>query len=406
MNASFDPESDAFLADPYAVWAEMRRAGPIHKSPLGFHVVPRYAEVAALLRDPRLLKGPVAQAIATRYGAEIPSSATFSLFDQDPPDHTRLRALLSRPFTADATAPRRASIERTVEQLLSKLDELDAFDVMADLAYPLQTSVIAEFLGVPAHHCAQLQQWGLDIALGLEVVVRLPDWDTARVALRARRAAADYFTRLIEQRRVRPADDLISQLLVAEVNGDRLTLEELIATCVLLLVAGHETTVNLIGNGVNALLANPEQAAMLRAGVGSAASAVDELLRYDAPGQATVRVAATDIMVGDVTVAAGEMVLLAIGSANRDEQRFERADTLDVTRTNNRHLAFGSGIHACIGAPLARLVGEIAFTALASRLAKLRVQGSPQRRRSLLVRGFLSLPVARQAESLTSTNVK
>ena len=397
--AVFDPADDAFIHDPFPTWARLRAAGRVHASPLGLHVVSRYDDVAALLRDPRLLKGPVTATIARRYGVEL-QSTSFSLIDQDPPDHTRLRALLARPFSSEATALHRGLIEATVARVCATLDDDAGFDVMAGLAYPLQTAVIGTVLGVPPADRAQLQEWGLDIALGIEVLVRPLEWEAARRSLRARAAAADYFADLVNTRRRRPADDVVSLLLSAEVAGDRLTREELVTSCVFLLVAGLETTVNLIGNGVMALLQHPAQLALLQARPELAASAVDELLRFDPPAHATVRVASADIAIDDVVVAAGDLVLLALGSANRDEQRFAGADVVDVTRCNNRHLAFGAGIHACLGAPLARLVGELTFAALAPRLGGLRVVGIPRRRHSVLVRGFLELRV----QSLTSTN--
>jgi cytochrome P450 len=255
--------------------------------------------------------------------------------------------------------------------------------------------VICELLGVPVTDRERFKQCGVDIARGLDAVWLPPDSEVARRSVAARRALGDYFRELIAERRASPGPDLLSGLIAAEEAGDRLDEEELLATCILLLIAGHETTVNLIGNGTLALLRHPGELRRLREEPGLIGSAVEELLRYDGPVQRTARIPSEDVTIGGRTIPAGEMVMPFIGAADRDPAHFPDPDRLDLGRADNRHIAFGWGIHFCLGAPLARVEGQIAIDTLVRRLPKLALATEkPEYRQSLTLRGLTALPVS------------
>jgi hypothetical protein len=250
-------------------------------------------------------------------------------------------------------------------------------------------------LGVPVEDRDRFKQWGLDVARGLDALMLPPDSEVTKRATNARHALTDYFRQLIAARRSTPRADLLSALIAAEEAGDKLTEEELLASAILLLVAGHETTVNLIGNGTLALLRHPAELRRLREDPGLIASAVEELLRYDGPVQRTARIPSDDVVIGGRTIPKGEMVMPFIGAADRDPAQFSEPDRLDLGRTDNRHIAFGLGIHYCLGAPLARVEGQIAINALLRRLPKLALATErPDYRQSLTLRGLSSLPVS------------
>jgi cytochrome P450 len=250
-------------------------------------------------------------------------------------------------------------------------------------------------LGVPVEDHERFKAWGVDIARGLDAILLPPDSEVAQKSLDGRRALADYFRGLIAERRTSPRDDVLSGLIAAEEAGDTLSEDELLATCILLLVAGHETTVNLIGNGTLALLRHPAELRRLRERPGLVAGAVEELLRYDGPVQRTARVPSEDVALGDRTIGKGELVMPFIGAADRDPAQFPDPDRLDITRADNRHIAFGWGIHFCLGAPLARVEGQIAINTLVQRLPKLALATDrPEYRQSLTLRGLKALPVS------------
>jgi len=389
----FNPMDPEFIADPYPTYHRLRAEDPVHHSPLGFWVLTRYEDVVAALRDPRLVKEPIAAFVAARFGAAMPAMG-LSMLDRDPPDHTRLRGLVNKAFTPRVVEALRPHIQKIVDGLLARVEGAGTMDLIEEFAYPLPVTVICQMLGVPVEDRERFKQWGLDIARGLDAILLPPDSDVARRSVAARHALADYFRGLIAERRAAPRGDMLSDLIAAEEAGDKLSEDELLATCILLLVAGHETTVNLIGNGTLALLRHPDQLRRLRENPGLIASAVEELLRYDGPVQRTARIPSADVTFDGLTIGKGEMVMPFIGAADRDPAQFPDPDRLDITRTDNRHIAFGWGIHFCLGAPLARVEGQIAIGTLVQRLPKLALATDrPEYRQSLTLRGLTTLPV-------------
>ena len=391
---SFDPMDPEFLADPYPTYHRLRAEDPVHHSPLGFWVLTRYEDVAAILRDARFIKEPLAALVAARFGSEVPRGVGLSMLDRDPPDHTRLRSLVSKAFTPRVVEGLRPRIQAIVDDLIARAEPAGSMDLIEEFAYPIPVNVICEMMGVPVRDHERFKGWSLDIARGLDSIWLPPDSEIPRRSATARHAISDYFRELIDQRRTSPRGDLLSALIAAEEAGDKLNEEELLATCILILIAGHETTVNLIGNGVLALLRHPAELSRLRATPGLITTAVEELLRYDGPVQRTARVASADATIGGHTIRQGEMVMPFIGAADRDPVQFPNPDRLDITRTDNRHIAFGWGIHFCLGAPLARVEGQIAIDTLVRRLPRLALVGdSVEDRQSLTLRGLKTLPV-------------
>jgi cytochrome P450 len=395
-NIQFNPMDPDFVADPYPVYHRLRAEDPVHHSPLGFWVLTRYADVMAVLRDPRLIKEPIAAFVAARFGmAAPPPGLGLSMLDRDPPDHTRLRGLVSKAFTPRALERLRPGIQQIVDGLLDEAATRGSMDLIEEFAYPLPVRVICEMLGVPVKDHERFKQWGLDIARGLDAIMLPPDSEVGKRSVSGRRALAEYFRGLIAERRATPREDMLSALIAAEEAGDKLNEEELLATCILLLVAGHETTVNLIGNGTLALLRHPAELRKLRDDPGLVASAVEELLRFDGPVQRTARIPSEDVTIDGRTIGKGEMVMPFLGAADRDPAQFPDPDRLDITRGDNRHIAFGMGIHFCLGAPLARMEGQIAISTLLGRLPKLTLATDrPRFRQSLTLRGLETLPVS------------
>jgi len=389
----FNPMDPEFVADPYPTYQRLREADPVHHSPLGFWVLTRYEDVVACLRDPRFAKEAIAAFVAARLGV-APLGIGLSMLDRDPPDHTRLRGLVSKAFTPRVVEGLRPHIQQIVDGLLDRVEAKGAMDLIEDFAYPLPVIVICEMMGVPVADQERFKGWGLDIARGLDSLLLPPDSDVATRSIAARTALAAYFRELIAERRASPRADLLTGLIAAEEAGDTLSENELLATCILILVAGHETTVNLIGNGSLALLRHPDELRRLRENPGLIGTAVEELLRFDGPVQRTARIPSEDVVVGGHTIAKGEMVMPFIGAADRDPAQFSEPDRLDITRADNRHIAFGWGIHFCLGAPLARLEGQIAINTLVRRLPKLGLATErPEYRQSLTLRGLTTLPV-------------
>jgi cytochrome P450 len=393
---TFNPMAPEFVADPYPTYHRLREEDPVHQSPLGFWVLTRYEDVVSSLRDPRMIKEPIAAFVAARFGLQIPPTGMgLSMLDRDPPDHTRLRGLVSKAFTPRVIEQLRPHIQQIVDGLLDKVEGEPGMDLIEQFAYPLPVIVICEMLGVPVADHERFKGWGLDIARGLDAILLPPDSPVAQRSMQARHALAAYFRELIAERRTAPRDDMLSGLIAAEEAGDKLTEDELLATCVLLLVAGHETTVNLIGNGSLALLRHPDQRKRLQEDPGLITTAVEELLRFDGPVQRTARIPSEDVTFGGKTIGKGEMVMPFIGAADRDPAQFSDPDRLDIGRTDNRHIAFGWGIHFCIGAPLARVEGQIAINTLLRRKPKLALAtDKPEHRQSLTLRGLSHLPVA------------
>jgi cytochrome P450 len=404
--AVFNPFEPGFRVDPYPAYARLRAEAPVLQAGFGSVVVSRYDDCVALARDPRLTvdaRKTDQYRMAVERGIIDPDQEalmrTPPFLVLDPPDHTRLRGLVSKAFTPRVVEGMRSHVEEVVGERLDCVVEQGSFELVEDLAYALPVTVICEMLGVPATDQEVFKDWSRELSRGLDPLN--PEAYLVPELVEQRRAAGnafiDYFRALIVERRQRPADDLLSALLAAEEAGQSLTEDELLSTCLLLLAAGHETTVNLIANGLYALLQHPEQLERLRREPELAASAVEELLRFDAPVQMAVRTALEEFDVRGVTVRRGQQVLLLLGSANRDEAQFADADRLDIARNDSRHLAFGFGIHFCLGAPLARLEGAIAFRQLATRFLSLEVAGTPEYRENIVLRGLKKLPLAFEA---------
>jgi cytochrome P450 PksS len=316
---------------------------------------------------------------------------TRNMLDLDPPDHTRLRGLVHKAFTPRLVERMRERVASLAGELLDAALRRGSFDLIRDYALPIPTTIIAEMLGVPAGDRQRFHRWS-------EVIVAAsPSGPGMAKAIPSVFFFLRYIRRLVRARRAEPRDDLVSALAQAEEAGDQLSEDELLAMIFLLLVAGHETTVNLIGNGALALMKNPGQMERLRRDPTLVKTAIEELLRYESPvATATERFAREDIPIAGVVIPRGELVYAVLASANRDPRQFPEADTLDVAREPNRHLAFGLGIHYCLGAPLARLEGEIAIAALLRRAPGLRLAVPPEQlrwRRGLVLRGLQSLPV-------------
>jgi pimeloyl-[acyl-carrier protein] synthase len=393
-DVQFNPMDPEFIADPYPTYHRLQAEDPVHLSPLGFWVLTRYEDVVWALRDPRLVKEPLAAFVAARFGVAVPPGVGLSMLDRDPPDHTRLRSLVSKAFTPRVVEGLRPRIQQIVNGLLDGVAGAGRMDLIEQFAYPLPVIVICEMLGVPVADHERFKGWSLDIARGLDAILLPPESEVAKRSLLSRRALAEYFRGLIAERRRAPRGDLLSELIAAEEAGDRLSEDELLATCMLLLIAGHETTVNLLGNGTLNLLRHPDQLRRLRAQPGLIGTAVEELLRFDGPVQRTARIPSADVTVGGRTIGKGELVMPFIGAADRDPDQFPDPDRLDLGRSDNRHIAFGWGIHFCLGAPLARIEGQIAIDTLVRRLPRLTpATDRPQYRQSLTLRGLEALPV-------------
>jgi len=395
-DVEFNPFLPEFIADPYPFYRRLRELDPVHRSGLGFWVLTRYDDVVALLRDPRFGRERYRELLQARFGDEAPSGGVSgSMLFRDPPDHTRLRALVNKAFTPRVVDAMRPHIQQIVDDLIDAVRDAKAMDVIADLAYPLPVTVICEMLGVPVGERREFRQWSLDIGRSLDAIAMPSDPAVIERGNAARRALTDYFRILAAERRARPRADLLSALIAAEEQGDRLSEAELLATCVLLFVAGHETTVNLIGNGLLALLRHPDALRALRDDPSLIGGAVEELLRYDGPVQRTGRIANAEAEIDGHKIPEGTLVLGLIGAANRDPAQFPEPDRLDFRRADNRHLAFGWGIHFCLGAPLARVEGQIALLTLARRLPGLALAATtPEWRESATLRGLRRLPVA------------
>jgi cytochrome P450 len=382
----FDPFDPAFRADPYSHYRRLHADGPLRQGQEGIWVTTSHAISAQVLRDPRFGHQPTEDAI---YRTERIPVERRSFLTLDPPDHTRLRRLVSKAFTARMMERLRPRISALVDELLAGLS--GESDLISELAWPLPVAIISELLGVPPEDTGRFKAWSDTLARGLDPDFMLP---SAEIAQReqARDEFIEYFRALADRRRADGGGaDLLSALVAVSDQGDVLTQAELLATCILLLVAGHETTVSLIGNGALALLRHPGQLAWFRAHPEAAPGAIEELLRYDPPVQLTARNALEDVELAGRRIDRGQMILMLIGGANRDPAVFPHPDRLDLTRRAERHLAFGLGIHYCLGAPLARLEGQIALAKLFRR--ELHLAGEIAYRDNFILRGLATLPV-------------
>jgi cytochrome P450 len=395
----FNPSSPAVIADPYPFYHRLRRLDPMHLTPVGFYVASRHADVAAILRDKRFGKDFLGR-ITRRFGAEIAEEPVYRIMshwmlNQDPPDHARLRGLVVQAFTARRIEDMRPRIQQIVDDLIDRAAPRRQMDIIGDFAFPLPVTVICDMLGIPEK---DREVFNRNARMGGRLLDPVP---LSRAEINQHSAEmlamAEYFDGLFRLRRREPGNDLTTHLVQAEQDGSRLSNEELAANVILLFGAGHETTVNLIGNGLLALHRHPEQLRLLRDEPTLAANAVEELLRYDSSVQVTGRTALEDVAdLGDIRIEKGQSVLCLLGAANRDPAVYADPDRLDITRANVRPLSFGGGIHYCLGAQLARIEGEIAIATLLRRLPGLRLDDAehPDWRQTFVLRGLKSLPAS------------
>jgi cytochrome P450 len=390
------------LQNPYPRYAQLRRESPVHLDrESGELVLTRYRDAVAALKDPRLSSRRVAEKgipvpnIFLSLMRPVSGMLGRQMLFSDPPDHTRLRSLAARAFTPRVVQRMRDRIEEIALELLDTKRGASVIDLVHDYAVWLPLLVIAEMLGVPTKDRARFKVWSDDLALFIGGSTRPLHVVLARAG-RGVFHLQRYFRALIRaRRRAAPQDDLLGALLAAEEQGDKLTEDELLANAILLLAAGHETTTNLIGNGMYALLRHPDQLALLRREPTLIGRAVTELLRYDSPVQWTGRVALEDLEIDGVRVPKGQALAIGVGAANRDPAQFPDPDRLDIRRTDNSHLAFSHGIHYCLGAALARLEGEIAISTLLTRYPELRLlDENPRWQENFTLRGIKSLRVA------------
>ncbi|MFF9689059.1 cytochrome P450 [Streptomyces sp. NPDC014623] len=399
MHVSFDPWSPAFVADPYPAYAALRATGRAHYfEPTGQWLIPHHSEVSGLLRDRRLGRTYLHRFSHDEFGVTAPPAAHepfhtlngHGILDLEAPDHTRIRRLVAKAFTprrVEALAP---AVERLAAGLVDDFVEAGGGDLLSAVAEPLPVAVIAEMLGVPEADRGLLRPWSAAICRMFELN---PPEETARAAVQASVEFSGYLRELIGERRADPGTDLVSGLIAAHDDEDRLTEQEIISTCVLLLNAGHEATVNATVNGWWMLFRHPEQLASLRGDHSLLPTAVEELLRYDTPVPMFARWVLDDIEVDGTVIPRGSQVALLFASANRDPERFADAETLDLSRTDNPHISFGAGIHYCLGAPLARLELAASFGELLRKAPGMRVTAEPEWNPGYVIRGLRELLV-------------
>ena len=377
------------IADPYPLLSWLRDASPFAQLDGALVVVGRYEDCSRILRDPRASSERARSRLVPPDLQAQAQERTRSFLSLDPPDHTRLRRLVAKAFTPRVVATLAPRITQITNDLLSAAEASgdNQLELVSQLAYPLPVRIISELLGVPPEDHSRFAGWSAKLAHSVQPSFGAIDQAELADAEQAGREFGEYFTELIAARRSRPGDDLLTKLIRAEDAGDRLTVDELIATCVLLLVAGHETTVGLIANAMLALLRNPAQLAALAAEPRLAADAVEETLRYDPPVQLTGRVARGGMTIGEVEPPDGAVLLLLLAATGRDPAVFAQPDTFDLRRGAREHLAFAAGPHFCLGAPLARLEGRIALEAIAHRVTGPRLDESPAYKPNFNLRG-------------------
>lgn len=398
--APVDITTAKFKANPFPFYANLRAEAPVFAVTLPTKqrawLVTRYDDVLEVLKDKRFAKN--------RYNAMSPEQLKKfpwvppmfkplerNMLDSDSPDHTRLRSLIHKAFTPNMVEQMREQVQTLTNELLDKAERKGSMDLLADFALPLPLTIIGRILGVPAQDNPKFHRW-------TTLLVSAGTNKNLFVLIPAIMSFMWYLKKLVKERRNHPKDDLITALVEAKEGKDQLSSDEILGMLFLLLIAGHETTVNLIASGTLALLENPDQFAKLRNEPILIKSAIEELVRFVCPVEtATERYAREDITIAGVTIPRGELTLAVIASANRDAGHFEQPDTLDISRENNKHLAFGQGIHYCVGAPLARLEGQIAINTLIQRLPNLRLSVKPEQlrwRSNFVLRGLEALPVS------------
>ncbi|OBK98704.1 cytochrome [Mycobacterium asiaticum] len=384
-------------ADPYPVCAELRGNGPVVLPGSDFVLFSSYRDCDEVLRHPSSssdhLKSTAAQQMLEADPSLRKGTPPSFLF-LDPPDHTRLRKLVSKAFAPKVVNALQPEISALVDGLLDRIAEQGSFDVVADFAYPLPVAVICRLLGVPLEDEPQFSRASAVLAKSLDPFFTDEQSDELNESLGAGAGLRDYLHGLIAQRRSRPGDDLLSALVAVNESGDQLTEEEIVSTCVLLLVAGHETTVNLIGNAILAMLRDGRQWTALAADPTRAAAVVEETLRYDPPVQQLSRIALDPMTIGGVEVARGDVLMLLLAAAHRDPAEYDRPDAFDPDRPTLRHLGFGRGAHYCLGAPLARLEASVALSAVTARFPDARLAGDPRYKANVTLRGLSALTVS------------
>ncbi len=388
-----DPE---VLANPYPLYRRLRSEAPVHWDPyLHAWVVTRYADVVTVLHHFSANRTPTPEQFAAMGLSELGPIAqmmTRQMLFMDAPAHTRLRGLATMAFTPARVEVLRSHIRSILDDLMAPLLRAGRMDVIGDLAAPLPAIVTAEMLGVPTSDCDRLKAWSADFAEVLGNFQHNPD--RASRTLKCVEEMTVYFREAIRRLKAEPRAGLINSFMTAELDGDRLTEDEIIANCIVTMVGGQETTTNLIGNGVLSLVRHPHQLQRLRKDLSLIPSAVEELLRYESPSQHTARICPEDTELGGKIIRKGQAVIAVMGAGNRDPERFPDPDRLDLGRTDNRHLAFGWASHFCFGAALARIEGQLVFEALASRTANLVLEPRPiVWRENLGLRGLTALPV-------------
>ncbi|MCC6616798.1 MAG: cytochrome P450 [Anaerolineae bacterium] len=394
--------SDAFFAEPYTIYRDLREQAPIYWCEAwGAWVLTRYDDVMFTLRRSdlfssagrvkyllRQLPSPARQQIAA-----LERHYDIGLAHSDPPDHTRLRMILTSVFTPRMIAERRARIAEVVDELIDRALDAGHMDVIADFAYPLPATIIAEMIGAPRRDIGLFREWAVAINRLFERGGRITE-TSARAAQDSLYVMRDYILEMVRERQRQPQDDLLGRLVAAESEADRLSVDELVSTAVTFFVAGHETTTNLIGNGALALLQHPDQRQLLREDPALMPDAIEEMLRYDPSVPRGWRIAREDVTIDGQTIDRGALVFPILAAANRDPAHFPDPDRFDIRRVQDRHVAFGYGIHFCLGAPLARLEGAIALEALFRRLPEMQLDGSPLSwRHDVAIRSLNSLPV-------------
>ncbi|HEV8573436.1 MAG TPA: cytochrome P450 [Dehalococcoidia bacterium] len=393
VTAEFNPFAPGMLAHPYEMYRELRESDPIHRSEMmESWVLTRYDDIDKVLTDNRFsadrnrARTRFAQMMEEQRAQYGPMSTAQTMLTSDPPEHTRLRRLVSKAFTPRAVENLRPRIQEIVDYLLAEAGERGAFDIVHDLAYPLPVIVIAEMLGVPPEDRHRFKEWSDKVVATLGGPFTPPDvLESGRVAIEE---LAEYLGEVIAERRAEPKEDLISGLIVSEEGGQVLSEEEIFATCILLLIAGNETTTNLIGTSMLALFRNPDQIGRLRETPTLIRSAVEELLRYAGPVHGTGRVPKEDVEIAGHVFHEGEMVFTLLAAGNRDPAHYENPDVLDIARNPTDHLALGDGIHFCLGAPLARAEAQIAIGSLVQRFPMLRLlDEEPEWGGTFIIRG-------------------
>ena len=377
---SYNPLSSRLHRSPYPTYDRLRARDPVHWSKLAMSwIITRYDDVDTVLRNPRIFSNE-------RNSYDTPRS----LLTLDPPDHTRLRSLVSQAFTPASVQSLSERMDDIVSEILAELDFTRPFDVIESIAYPLPIIVISELLGVRPDDRQRFARWSADIARSIEPTISRNE---ANRVEQSRDALNQYFSNVIEERRRQPEEDLISRLVQAEEGGEKLSNEEMLSLLRLLLIAGNETTKNLIGNGLLALLHNPGELERLRSDPSLMESAVEEMLRFDSPVQVDLRTAVENTLVGGTEMSCGQRVLAVIGAANRDPEAFSDPNTLDLSRNDKPNMSFGRGIHHCLGAPLARLEAAAAFRGMIYGLKEISLEKAPRFRSQLVLRGVESLIV-------------